>query len=100
MACYLCGAPLARGQGVRRNVNSGSSVAGLFSTPPSLLLIVVSLLARGKMPSIRSYFALRTLCPSCAQRLDAQRSSRRKAMLFVTGFAVAVAIGLVVAAPR
>src|SRR5215208_7503974 len=100
MACFLCGTSVAKGQGIRRNLNTGTSVAGLFSTPPSFLLIVISVLAKGRMPSIRSYFALRTLCPSCAQRLDAQRSSRRKIALFVIGVTVLVAIGLVTAAPR
>lgn len=38
--CYHCGAALAKGQGVRRNVRTGTSVAGLFPLPPSFFLFL------------------------------------------------------------
>lgn len=91
--CYLCGTSLAKGQGLRRNVRTGTSVMGLFSTPPTIFLIALAVIAGIKVPSTRSYFGLRTLCPACAQRLDAQRSLRRKILFLVIGlilFATAV----------
>lgn len=93
MGCYHCGTALAKGQGVRRNVRTGTSVAGLFSGPPTILLVVLAALVGAKVPSIRSYFGLRTLCPACGQRLDAQRSQRRK---IVVSIALVVLVVLVV----
>jgi hypothetical protein len=95
--CYLCGVSLPKGQGIRRSVRTGTSVAGLHSTPPSLLLAV---LARGKMPSIRTFFALRTLCPPCTQRLDAPRSLRRNVVLFGIGLILLVAIAALLTGQR
>jgi hypothetical protein len=77
---------LAKGQGVRRNVKAGTSVPGLIDAPPTIFLVILAVLASGKVPSIRSYFGLRTLCPTCGQQLDARRSLRRKIFLIVVGF--------------
>lgn len=90
--CYHCGASLAKGQGVRRNVRTGTSVAGLFSSPPTILLAVLAVIAGGKLPSARTYFGLRTLCPSCGQRFDAQRVLRRRILLLIVGFVFLLAI--------
>lgn len=79
--CYHCGTALVKGQGVRRNVRTGTSVAGLLSFPPSFFLFAIAALAGIKVPSTRSHFGLRSLCPPCAQRLDAQRALRRKIFL-------------------
>lgn len=79
--CYHCGTALAKGQGVRRNVRTGTSVAGLSPLPPSFFLFTVAALLGIKVPSTRSYFGLRSLCPPCAQRLDAQRALWRKIFL-------------------
>lgn len=98
-SCYHCGTALAKGQGVRRNVRTGTSVAGLFSGPPTILLMVLAALAGAKVPSIRSYFGLRTLCPSCGQRLDAKRSLRRKVLLFA-GFILLVVMAAAIASSR
>jgi hypothetical protein len=94
--CYLCGTSLTKGHGVRRNVRTGTSVAGLFSAPPTIFLVVLAVLAGGKVPSIRSYFGLRTLCPTCGQRLDAQRSLRRKILLCVVAVMLVVAVTLTI----
>lgn len=91
--CYRCGTALAKGQGVRRNVRTGTSVAGLSPLPPSFLLFTVAALLGIKVPSTRSYFGLRSLCPSCAQQLDAQRALRRKiflALVIVAGIVLVV----------
>lgn len=90
--CYLCGASVTKGQGARRNVRTGTSVAGLFTVPPSLLLVVLAALTGAKAPSIRSYFALRTLCPACAQKLDLQRALGRKIGFFLIGFVFLFAV--------
>jgi hypothetical protein len=93
--CYLCGTTVAKGQGVRRNVRTGTSVAGLFSTPPTIILVVLAVLAGGKVPSVRSYFGLRTLCPTCGQRLDAKRSLRRRILMCIAAaMVVIVAVSL------
>jgi len=91
---YLCGTSLVKGNSVRRSVRTGTSVAGLFSSPPTIILVVLAVLARGKLPPIRSYFSLRTLCPTCGQRLDAQRSLKRKALLLLASSMFLVAIGV------
>lgn len=85
--CYHCGTALAKGQGVRRNVRTGTSVAGLFPLAPSFFLFAVAALVGVKVPSTRSYFGLRSLCSPCAQRLDAQRALRRKIFLVLVVFA-------------
>jgi hypothetical protein len=96
--CYHCGTSLAKGQGVRRNVRTGTSVAGLFSSPPSLFLVVFAVLAGIKVPSTRSYFGLRSLCPTCAQRLDVRRALRRKAFLCLVGLMLIAAVAVVLSA--
>lgn len=91
--CYHCGTVLAKGQDVRRNVRTGTSVAGLFPSPPSSFLFIIAALLGIKIASTRSYFGLRSLCPACAQRLDAQRAFRRKvllALVFVAGLVLIV----------
>lgn len=91
--CYHCGTALAKGQGVRRNVRTGTSVAGLSPLPPSFFLFTVAALLGVKIPSTRSYFGLRSLCPPCAQKLDAQRALRRKiflALVIVAGVVLVV----------
>lgn len=98
--CYLCGASVTKGQGARRNVRTGVSVAGLFSVPPSLLLVVLAALTGVKAPSFRTYFALRTLCPACAQKVDAQRALRLKIGLFLIGLVVLFAVVVMLAAKR
>jgi uncharacterized paraquat-inducible protein A len=99
-SCYLCGTALAKGQGARRSVRTGTSVAGLFSIPPSIFLVALAALAGVKVPSIRSYFGLRTLCPSCTQRLDAQRSLRRKIVLLSVGIMLLFAAGVMLSGQR
>lgn len=96
--CYLCGTSLAKGQGVRRNVRTGTSVAGLFSAPPTVFLVILAVIVGGKLPSTRSYFGLRTLCPTCGQRLDAQRSLRRKIFLLIAGSVILFAIAVMLTA--
>lgn len=88
--CYYCGTALGKGQGVRRNVRTGTSVAGLSPLPPSFFLFTIAALLGIKVPPTRSYFGLRSLCPPCAQRLDAQRAFRRKLFL-----ALVIAAGVV-----
>ncbi|VIO69529.1 hypothetical protein CI1B_27350 [Bradyrhizobium ivorense] len=99
-SCYLCGTGLAKGQGARRNVRTGTSVAGLFSIPPSAFLVALAALVGVKVPSIRSYFGLRTLCPSCTQRLDAQRSLRRKIVLLIVGSIFFITIAAMLSGQR
>jgi hypothetical protein len=96
--CYHCGISLAKGQGVRKNVRTGTSVAGLFSSPPSLFLVVFAILAGIKVPPTRSYFGLRSLCPVCAQRLDDQRASRRKIFLSIVGLLLIVGVAAALSA--
>jgi hypothetical protein len=98
--CYLCGTSWAKGQGVRRNVRTGTSVPGLFSAPPTIFLVVLAVLAGGKVPSFRSYFGLRTVCPTCGQQLDAQRSLRRKIVLILVGFMFLFAMAVLLSAKR
>ncbi len=98
--CYFCGTSVTKGQGARRNVRTGISVAGLFSVPPSFLLMVLAALTGAKSPAIRSYFALRTLCPGCAQKLDVQRALRRKIGLFLIGLVFLAAVAVMLTAKR
>lgn len=87
--CYFCGAPLTKGQGVRRSVRTGTSVAGFSSSAPTLLTIVLYALLRGKPPSVRSYFSLRTLCASCVQRMDARRAFLNRIAMGASGIVLA-----------
>lgn len=47
-AYYVCGASLSNGQGVRRNVRTGISIAGPLSGPSLFLLILLSDTHAGK----------------------------------------------------
>lgn len=83
--CYFCGVSLTKGQGIRKNLRTGTSVTGFSSAAPSLLTIVLSGVIRGKPPSVRSYFSLRTLCSSCVQRMDARRALFNKIVMGAGG---------------
>jgi hypothetical protein len=96
--CYHCGTALGKGQGVRRNVRTGTSVAGLSPLPPSFFVFTVAALLGIKVPSTRSYFGLRSLCVPCAQRLDAQRARWRK--IFLALVIVAAVVLVVMTAMR
>ena len=93
--CYFCNTPLAKGQGVRRNVRTGTSVPGLYSVAPTFFLVFLAVLAGRKPPSIRSYFGLRTLCANCGQRLDVRRALWRKILLSLIGLMFIFAVALI-----
>ena len=64
MECYQCGRPLVRGEGMRRKVQTGerrSSSRQAFALFPS-------------RHSTSRQFALRTVCPECAEKIDAEGS--------------------------
>ena len=57
-SCYHCG---KKGASYRRYINTGSSYGGWVSN-------------RSRGTSYRSYYGLRTLCESCAARVDKWRN--------------------------
>ena len=60
-SCYLCG---NRNADYRRNVNTGASY-GIYSG------------RRSTSSSTRAYFGLRSVCESCASRIDLSRARFR-----------------------
>jgi hypothetical protein len=85
--CYVCGCAIPRGQGRRRRVNTGYSVAGFnFSSNPVMSLLLNSLVRKRQTP-LRSYYSLQTLCTTCAAANDARE--RWKALIVVLAAIVA-----------
>jgi predicted nucleic acid-binding Zn ribbon protein len=84
-SCYVCGLLLPKGQGVRREVQTGTSVSGLVNLPPSFMselltsFLVRMLSGKPSRSGIRTHFSMRTLCHGCARDLDRRR--RRRALL-------------------
>ena len=92
--CYVCGCAIPKGQGSRRRVNTGYSVAGFnFSANPFMSLFLNSLV-RKRPTSLRSYYSLQTLCASCAATNDARE--RRKILILALAVIVAIFVFIMV----
>jgi hypothetical protein len=81
--CYFCGCAILRGQGNRRRVNTGYSIAGFNFTSSPVLSWLMNSLVSNRKASIRSYYSVQTLCAPCATKRDAQE--RRKLLLLSVG---------------
>lgn len=66
-SCYKCGQTIKRGEGVRRKVQTGSSL-GIFSSG------VTGSKKTRKGGGYRRYYGVRTLCKSCAGAQDLRKS--------------------------
>jgi hypothetical protein len=90
--CYFCGSAIPKGQGDRRRVNTGYSIAGFnFTTRPVFGWVINSLVSNRKA-NIRSYYSMRTLCARCA----AKRDTVERRVLLVSGSAFLFAVLFVI----
>jgi hypothetical protein len=64
-SCYLCGLQFSKGAGVRRQVYTGSSVAGFNLSSIIALNWFMNSLLRKRPASIRAYYSMRTIFPLC-----------------------------------
>jgi hypothetical protein len=98
-SCYFCGTILPTGQGLRKTVHTGSSVGG-FNLSSNVLLnwgfnsilnhwILPSIFNR-RNPSVRSFYSVKTLCGTCAARLDMAEKRKLVALLVVAGAAASL----------
>ncbi len=77
--CYICSCAIPRGQGNRRRVNTGYSVAGFNFSPNPFLGVFLNSLLRKRAAAIRNYYSMQTLCHACTAAHDARE--RRKVLL-------------------
>lgn len=86
--CFMCGSAIQKGSEIRSHVYTGASVQG-FNVSSNILInwALNSLLSR-KRASVRSFYSVKTLCPSC----DASYSASQRRKFFV---AVSVGAGIV-----
>jgi hypothetical protein len=89
--CYLCGLDLPKGQGQRKLVYTGFSIGGLDLSSIALLSWLLNSLVKRRAASIRSYYSLKTVCDSCAARIDL--AEKRK---LVGGLVIAVGLAGIV----
>jgi hypothetical protein len=79
------------------SVHSGTSISGFNFSPLSPVNFVLNAIIKQRIPSVRSYYSLRTLCPLCASAF--QYAERTKLMVIaavVSGVMLtAVAIWLI-----
>jgi hypothetical protein len=87
--CYQCGAKIVSGYEVRMKVQSGTSISGFNFSPWLPFNFVLNAIVKQRIPSVRNYYSLRTLCPICANTL--QHSERTK-MLVAAVVVIAVLI--------
>jgi hypothetical protein len=88
--CYACGTVLSKGHGIRKTVHTGSSVGGfnLSSNVPLNWALnnilnqwVFSSILNRRNASVRSFYSVRTLCATCAARLDMAEKRKLVALL-------------------
>jgi len=98
-SCYLCDAPIPKGQSLRKRVYTGLSIGGFnFSSNLVLNWILNSIFNRSRA-SVRSYYSIRTICPNCAVRIDI--ANKRKVLtILILGLVAALVLALIVATSR
>jgi hypothetical protein len=95
--CFACGSPISKGQNVQRLVYTGSSVGGFnLSTNVLLNWALNSALSKRKM-NVRSYYSLRSVCQSCASRIDQRQKDRMLLALKAIGIILVCTCALLVA---
>jgi predicted nucleic acid-binding Zn ribbon protein len=93
-SCYVCGTPLPRGQGLRKSVHTGASVAGFNLSSTVLLNWILNSILRRRYASIGNYYSVKTLCAPCASNLDL--AERRKLIAVLTCVAAGALIVTIV----
>jgi predicted nucleic acid-binding Zn ribbon protein len=90
--CFVCGAAIPKGGGIRKRVYTGSSVGG-FNLFNSVVLswLANSMISR-RRPSVRSYYSFRTVCSSCAVAIDGWERKKRLAIIALLGVFLLVAL--------
>src|SRR5262249_39997180 len=100
-SCYSCGTMLPTGQGIRKTVHTGSSVGG-FNLSSNVLLnwglnnilnhwILPRILNRSNA-TVRSFYSVKTLCASCAGRLDLAEKRKLLGLLVLVTAAALIAV--------
>jgi len=79
--CFLCGTPLAKGQGLRKSVHTGASVAGFNITSYVLLNWLLNSILRRRYVGIRNQYSIKALCAACASALDLAEKQKLIAVL-------------------
>jgi len=88
--CFICANHIPTAQVVRRRVYTGASVGGFNLSSNVFVNWLLNSAIRKRPTSVRSYYAIRTVCPSCAIALD--KAERRRTGLIVTGIVSAAIV--------
>jgi hypothetical protein len=88
--CYICGASIPRGTGLRRRLRTGTSVSGLALTSRPVFDWVLNSLMKKRIVGIRNTYALRTVCNGCARDIDDRRARQNN---LIVGIAILALIG-------
>lgn len=91
-ACFVCSVAIPKRQEVRKRVYTGSSVSGFNFSSIVLLNWLLNSALRKRPTGIRSYYALRTLCPRCAAAIDQAEAKKLKVLTLIAIAAVSIII--------
>jgi hypothetical protein len=95
--CFICGAAIVRGGGVRKRVYTGSSVGGFNLSSSVVINWMANSFIGNRRATIRSYYSYRTVCPTCAASLDDWERKKLLTVIGVIALVLAVAVFTVVA---
>ena len=95
-SCHLCGTSIPSGMGVRRKLRTGTNVSGMAFTSRPVIDWTINSIVKGRPVGIRNYYSVRTVCASCAQRLDERRLRQNKIALLAVIAIASVVVGLFV----
>jgi hypothetical protein len=88
--CYICGASVPSGSGLRRKLRTGTSVGGMALTSRPVLDWALNSLLKRRAVSIRNTYSLCTVCASCAQSLDHRRANQNKIVVRIAVATIAI----------
>ena len=95
-SCYLCGAQIPKGQGVRKTVYTGMGISG-FSLFSSVLLDWILNTALLRRPAyVRSYYSVKMICGPCAA--SAAAADKRKLLVLGVALLVITVLALLIVA--
>ena len=91
-SCYLCGAQIPKGQGVKKTLYTGMGISGFSLFSSVLLDWILNTALRRRPAPIRSYYSVKIICGHCAA--SAAAADKRKLLVML---AVALSVIMVLA---
>jgi hypothetical protein len=88
-SCFICGKQITKGQELRKRIYTGSSVGGFNFSSSVLLNWILNSAINKRRVSVRSYYSVRTVCPSCAISIEQAERAKMALALKSVGLLIA-----------